>query len=64
MVWKTKVRWFSDKKTSEKEWTHTYINSLGDVVKCLIVDSEEPITVLNENGCTLHNLKITDLEKI
>jgi hypothetical protein len=64
MVWKTKVRWFSNEKTTKKEWTHTYKNYLGNVVKCLIIDSEEPITVLNENGCTIYDLKMSDLEEI
>jgi hypothetical protein len=65
MIWKTKVKWFSDGSKPKTSWTHTYKNSLGNVVRCYIVSSDGPsITIMNENGCALYKMRMGDLFEI
>lgn len=67
-LWKKKVKWFKSNPepvTIEYDWTHTYVNSKGDYVKCIIIEENKGYAdVLNENGVTVFNVSINDLEEI
>jgi hypothetical protein len=67
--WRSKIRWFRSSTifdAKEHDWTFTYVNSLGETIRCIIDgrgNGQRPITVLNENGCQVY-LEMKDLRTI
>jgi hypothetical protein len=67
-VWKKKVSWFKKKpepRTYDYDWEYTYLNAIGNPVKCIIIQRHGKgyVDVLNENGVTVFGLETSRLSE-
>lgn len=52
--WIKKVLWFRP-----EVWTHTYVNQLGETIKCKIssINMDSTVNILNENGVKVFKMR-------
>ena len=67
-TWTKKVKWFKRKPEPvqyDYDWTHTYMNALGNPVECIIIKEKGSyVDILNKNGVTVFDVRLTKLQKI